>query len=98
MQQYIATMNKYEPAYTYNGVAFQGWQSAVLLADGIKAAGSDLTQANVIAQDNKITNFTADGRHRTGGLDDRPHGQHAADLQRLRAGAGDHVRPGARHG
>ena len=61
MQQYLAAMNKYDPGYTYNGVAFQGWQSAVLLADGIRAAGNNVTQANVIAQTNKITNFTAGG-------------------------------------
>jgi branched-chain amino acid transport system substrate-binding protein len=39
----------------------QGWQSAALLVAGIKAAGSDLTQANVVAQTNKITDFTAGG-------------------------------------
>jgi len=61
MQQYLAAMNKYEPAFTYNGVAIQGWQSAALLVQGIKAAGSDLTQANVIAQTNKIKAFTAAG-------------------------------------
>ncbi len=37
----------------------QGWQSAALLVAGIKAAGSDLTQQNVIAKTNQITNFTA---------------------------------------
>jgi ABC-type branched-subunit amino acid transport system substrate-binding protein len=46
---------------TYNDVAFQGWQSAALLAAGIKAAGSNLTQASVINATNQITNFTADG-------------------------------------
>lgn len=61
MQQYIAAMNKYEPAYTYNGVAFQGWQSAALIAQGIKDAGSDVTQANVVSATNKITDFTAGG-------------------------------------
>ncbi len=39
MQAYITAMKKYEPAYTYNGVALQGWQSAALIAAGIKAAG-----------------------------------------------------------
>jgi ABC-type branched-subunit amino acid transport system substrate-binding protein len=61
MIQYLATMNKYEPAFTYNGVAQQGWQSAVLLADAIKLAGNDLTQANIIKVTNNITNFTAGG-------------------------------------
>lgn len=61
MQQYLAAMNKYEPAFTYNGVAFQGWQSAALLVAGIQAAGNDLSQANVIAVTNKIKNFNAAG-------------------------------------
>jgi branched-chain amino acid transport system substrate-binding protein len=61
MKQYLAAMNKYEPAYTYNGVALQGWQSAVLLAQAVKAAGNDLTQANVINITNHFTNFTAGG-------------------------------------
>jgi len=61
MQTYISAMTKYEPAYIYNGVAFQGWQSAALIVAGIKAAGSNLTQANVVAATNKITSFTAGG-------------------------------------
>jgi ABC-type branched-subunit amino acid transport system substrate-binding protein len=61
MQTYISAMTKYEPNYTFNGVAFQGWQSAALIVAGIKAAGSNLTQANVVAATNKITNFTAGG-------------------------------------
>ena len=61
MQAYIAAMNQYQPAYTYNGVALQGWQSAALIVAGIKAAGSNLTQASVVSAINKLTNFTASG-------------------------------------
>ncbi len=61
MQQYLAAMKKYEPAYTYNGVAFQGWQSAALMVAGIKAAGSTVTQASVVKATNRITSFTAGG-------------------------------------
>ncbi len=61
MLAYLAAMKKYEPGFVYNGVAFQGWQSAALIAAGIKAAGNDVTQASVIAATNKITNFTAGG-------------------------------------
>ena len=61
MQQYIAAMDKYEPTYTYNGVAFQGWQSAALIAAGIRAAGNDVTQATVVDATNTITDFTAGG-------------------------------------
>jgi ABC-type branched-subunit amino acid transport system substrate-binding protein len=61
MQQYLASMKKYSPSNVLNGVAFQGWQSAALLAAGIKAAGSNITQASVIKATNQLTNFTAGG-------------------------------------
>ena len=61
MLTYLAAMKKYEPGFVYNGVAFQGWQSAALIAAGVKAAGKDVTQASVIAATNKITDFTAGG-------------------------------------
>jgi ABC-type branched-subunit amino acid transport system substrate-binding protein len=61
MQNYIAQMNKYDPAYTYNGVAFVGWQSAALIAAGIKAAGNTITQASLVSATNKMTAFTAGG-------------------------------------
>ena len=61
MVTYINEMNKYEPAFTYNGVASQGWQSAALLAEAIRQAGNNLTQANIISITNKITNFTSGG-------------------------------------
>jgi hypothetical protein len=61
MLTYLKTMEKYEPSYTYNGVALQGWQSAILLADAVKLAGNDLTQANIIKITNNLTNFTAGG-------------------------------------
>jgi branched-chain amino acid transport system substrate-binding protein len=54
-------MKKYEPAYTFNGIALQGWQSAALIAAGVKAAGSNVTQASVVAATNKISNFTGAG-------------------------------------
>ncbi len=61
MKQYLAAMKKYEPAFIYNGVAFQGWQSAALLAQGIQAAGANLTQAAVVNATNKITDFSGGG-------------------------------------
>ena len=61
MQQYLTTMQKYEPKFVLSQEAMQGWQSAALLVAGIKAAGSDLTQQNVIAKTNQLTNFTAGG-------------------------------------
>ena len=61
VEQYLATMQKYEPKFVYSQEALQGYESAALLAAGIKAAGSDLTQQNVINQTNKLANFTAGG-------------------------------------
>jgi ABC-type branched-subunit amino acid transport system substrate-binding protein len=61
MLNYLAAMKKYEPAYIYNGIALQGWQSAALIAAGVKAAGNNVTQASVIAATNKLTNFTGAG-------------------------------------
>lgn len=62
MQQYVTAMKKYEPSYVLNSVSFDGWQSAALLAAGIRAAGNNnLTQANVINATNTMTNFTAGG-------------------------------------
>jgi hypothetical protein len=61
MEEYTKAMQKYEPAYTYNGVSVQGWQTAALFARGIAAAGNDLTQANVINVTNHFTDDTAGG-------------------------------------
>lgn len=64
MAQYIQTMNQYAPNDTYSDLALQGWQSAALLVQGITNAGKaglPLTQANVINEINKLTDFTAGG-------------------------------------
>jgi ABC-type branched-subunit amino acid transport system substrate-binding protein len=61
LKTYLTAMKKYEPKYAEDEVAIQGWESASLFAAGVKAAGKNLTQANVIAQDNKLTAFTAGG-------------------------------------
>jgi ABC-type branched-subunit amino acid transport system substrate-binding protein len=61
LKTYLSVMNKYEPKYALDEVAIQGWESAALFAAGVKAAGNNLTQANVIALTNKMTAFTAGG-------------------------------------
>lgn len=61
LKEYVDAMKKYAPTEVYDEVAIQGWQSAALLVAGIKAAGSDLTQANVVKATNGLTAFTADG-------------------------------------
>jgi ABC-type branched-subunit amino acid transport system substrate-binding protein len=61
LKLYLTQMTKYEPNYVEDEVAIQGWESAALFAEGVKRAGNNLTQANVIAQTNKLTAFTAGG-------------------------------------
>ncbi|HEY3842216.1 MAG TPA: ABC transporter substrate-binding protein [Acidimicrobiales bacterium] len=61
MATYLAAMKKYEPAYTYDDLAIQGWSSAALFAEGVKLAGTDLTQANVIKQTNLLTAYNVGG-------------------------------------
>ena len=59
MQTYIKAMKKIgqEP----NELSLVGWQSAMLLNEGVKRAGKDLTQQGVVDEINKITDWTADG-------------------------------------
>ncbi len=59
LKLYFAQMKKYEPAYTQDEIALQGWESAALFVQGVKMAGNNLTQANVIKADNSLTAFTA---------------------------------------
>jgi ABC-type branched-subunit amino acid transport system substrate-binding protein len=61
LKTYLTVMNKYEPAYVKDETALQGWYSAALFVQGVKMAGNNLTQANVIKADNSITSFTANG-------------------------------------
>src|ERR1700722_13438548 len=61
LKLYLAQMKKYEPKYAQDEVALQGWESAALFVQGVKMAGSNLTQANVIAADNSLTAFTSGG-------------------------------------
>jgi ABC-type branched-subunit amino acid transport system substrate-binding protein len=61
LKLYLAQMKKYEPKYAEDEVALQGWESAALFVQGVKGAGSDLTQANLIKADNSLTAFTAGG-------------------------------------
>src|SRR3984957_8955128 len=61
LKVYLTAMKKYAPAYTYNELSIQGWESAALFVQGVKMAGTNLTQANVINADNSLTDFTAGG-------------------------------------
>ena len=48
LKLYFAQMKKYEPKYVTDELALQGWESAALFVQGVKMAGNNLTQANVI--------------------------------------------------
>ncbi len=61
LKLYLAQMNKYEPKYAQDEVALQGWESAALFVQGVRMAGNNLTQANVIAADNSLTSYTSGG-------------------------------------
>ncbi len=61
LKLYVTEMKKYEPAYVDDEIAIQGWESAALFVEGVKMAGNNLTQANVIKEDNSLTSFTAGG-------------------------------------
>jgi branched-chain amino acid transport system substrate-binding protein len=61
MQQYLKTMKKYEPAWTYNELAFEGYLNAAQFVQGLReqaATGKPLTQGDLIAAINKEKTFT----------------------------------------
>lgn len=61
MKVYIAAMKRYQPKYVQDELAIQGWASAALFVQGVKNAGSNVTQANVVKEDNLLTTWTAGG-------------------------------------
>ena len=54
-------MHKYQPSFTYDEVALDGWIAAAQFVAGLKAVGRDLTQKKLVAAINAETAFTADG-------------------------------------
>jgi branched-chain amino acid transport system substrate-binding protein len=77
LKLYFAQMKKYEPAYATDEIALQGWESAALFVQGVKMAGSNLTQANVIKEDNSLTAFTSGGLESPVNWKDAGHTGHA---------------------
>jgi len=61
LARYVAAMNTYEPGYTFNEVAMEGWLSAALFVAGLRAAGPDLTQQKLVDAINHLRAFTGDG-------------------------------------
>ncbi len=74
---YLTQMKKYEPKYVNDEIAIQGWESAALFVQGVKMAGNNLTQANVIKADNSLTSFTANGLTAPTNWKDAGHAGHA---------------------
>jgi branched-chain amino acid transport system substrate-binding protein len=61
METYIREMHKYQPSFTYDEVALDGWISAALFVTGLKAVGRDVTQKKLVAVLNTETAFTGGG-------------------------------------
>lgn len=61
LAQYMSIMNQYEPKYTLDEVAIQGYESAALFVAGVQAAGNNLSWANLVKVTNQMTDFTAGG-------------------------------------
>ena len=61
LETYIEEMHKYQPAFTYDEVALDGWISAAQFVTGLKAVGRDLTQSKLVAAINRETAFTGGG-------------------------------------
>jgi branched-chain amino acid transport system substrate-binding protein len=77
LKLYLTQMKKYEPKYVDDEVAIQGWESADLFAQGVRMAGKNLTQANVIKQTNTLTTYTAGGLTTPTNWKDAGHTGHA---------------------
>jgi len=61
MEQYLRTMNRYEPQWTYNELALEGYLNAAQFVQGLTEeakTGKPLTQADLIAAINRETAFT----------------------------------------
>ncbi len=62
MVTYIRTMDRYEPKWTYDDTALQGWINAAQFVAGLRAVGSrPLTQQALVDAINRETGFTAGG-------------------------------------
>jgi branched-chain amino acid transport system substrate-binding protein len=61
LQTYIKEMKKYQPSFTYNETAMDGWIAADQFVTGLKAVKGNLTQAALVKAVNSETAFTAGG-------------------------------------
>ncbi len=61
LDTYIKEMQKYQPKYTYEEVALDGWIAADQFVTGLKAVGRNLTQKKVVAAINSETAYNGAG-------------------------------------
>ena len=61
LETYLREMQRYQPAFTYDEVALDGWISAAQFVAGLRAVGRDLTQKKLVAAINAEKAFTGDG-------------------------------------
>ena len=61
LDTYIREMQKYQPKYTYDEVAIDGWIAADQFVTGLKAAGKNVTQKKLVAAINKETAYNGAG-------------------------------------
>lgn len=61
LEQYLATMKRYEPSGEYSEVSLDGWLNADLFVAGLRAAGPDPTQAKLVSAVNSMTAYNGGG-------------------------------------
>jgi ABC-type branched-subunit amino acid transport system substrate-binding protein len=61
LDTYIQQMEKYQPSFTYQEVALDGWIAAAQFVTGLKAVGRNLTQKKLVTALNQETAFNGVG-------------------------------------
>ncbi|HUI04912.1 MAG TPA: ABC transporter substrate-binding protein [Acidimicrobiales bacterium] len=61
LDTYIREMEKYQPKYTYNETALDGWMAADQFVTGLKAVGHDVTQSKLVDAINKEKAYNGGG-------------------------------------
>jgi branched-chain amino acid transport system substrate-binding protein len=61
LDTYLKEMTKYQPKYTYEEVALDGWMAADQFVTGLKAVGRNLTQKKLVTALNKETDYNGGG-------------------------------------
>ena len=98
LDTYIQQMEKYQPKYTYDEVALDGWIAADQFVTGLKAVGKNLTQKKLVAAINNETAYNGGGLTTPGQLETSALRVPAAVLPGRRRGAERRLRAGLRPG